>query len=68
MFKTTQKLKQWMKIKGWTQRRLAKEMGYHETDLSVVLNGHKPPSWAMLKKLCLLTGLDVGDIITYQRK
>lgn len=66
-FKTKNTLQEWLKIKGWTQRDLAAEIPCDETLISLILTGSRHPSWQMLRRLCFLTGLDVGDIIYFDR-
>ena len=66
-FKVTDKLKTWCDIKGWSQRRLAEELNCDESLISQWFSGKKHPSWQMLKKLCWLTGLDVSELVTFDR-
>jgi len=76
-FKVTDKLEQWMKLKGWNQRQLAKELDYDEAAIARWLPKKKEdeektkipehPSWQMLRKLCILTGLDIGDLLTFDK-
>jgi transcriptional regulator with XRE-family HTH domain len=64
-FRITEKLKDWLALKSWTSRQLAEELGCDESLISQWLNKEKPkhPSWQMLRKLCLLTGLDTELLI-----
>ena len=68
-FKITDKLKQWLELKEWDQRKLADELKFDESLISQWLSEDKPkkPSWQALRKLCLLTGLDVSELITFDR-
>lgn len=68
-FKFTEKLRQWLELKNWTQRQLAEEIRVDESLVSQWLDGTNPrhPSWQSLKKLCLLTGLDIADLMTFDR-
>jgi DNA-binding Xre family transcriptional regulator len=66
-FKLTDKIQQWLNIKGWTQREFSKELGVDESYISQIFSGEKHLSWQMLRKFCTLTGLDVGDIIYFDR-
>lgn len=64
-------LENWLDLKNpkWTQRRLAEEIGRDESTISKWFADKNPqhPSWNELILLCLLTGLDVGDLITFDR-
>lgn len=68
--KLTNKLDQWLELKGWTQRKLAEEIDCDDSLVSQWFNykNPKPISNHYLKKLCLLTGLDVGDLLTFDRE
>lgn len=68
-FRLTPKLKQWLDLKGWTQRELAKEIGCDESLISQWYQEKKPKKVSphYMRKLCLLTGLDVGDLETFDR-
>lgn len=68
-FKVTEKLLQWSELKGWTQRQLAEALNYDEAAVSRWFDKESPehPSWQMMKKLCLLTGLNIGDLLTFDR-
>lgn len=68
-FRITDKLEGWIRLKGWTQRQLAEELGCDESLISQWLDEKKPkhPSWQMFRKLCLLTGLDASELITLDR-
>ena len=67
-FRITGKLQDWLKLKDWTQRKLAEELGCDESLISQWLDEKKPkhPSWQMLRKLCLLTGLD-SELLIFDR-
>jgi transcriptional regulator with XRE-family HTH domain len=67
--KLTDKLRQWLEIKGWTQRQLSEELRIDETLISLWFDKTSPrrPTWQQLKKVCLLTGLDIGDLMTFDR-
>ena len=67
-FRITGKLQEWLKLKDWTQRKLVEELGCDESLISQWLDEKKPrhPSWMMLRKLCLLTGLDT-ELLTFDR-
>lgn len=68
-FRLTVKLDQWLKLKGWSQRELAVQINCDESLISQWNQGSNPKqiSWTFLKKLCLVTGLDVGDLIEFDR-
>jgi len=67
-FRITNKLKDWLVLKGWTQRQLAEELGCDDAVISRWLDEMKPqhPSWQMLRKLCHLTGLDT-ELLVFDR-
>lgn len=67
-FRITEKLKEWLSLKEWTQRKLAEELGCDESLVSQWMNKENPkhPSWQMLRKLCMLTGLD-SELLTFDR-
>ncbi|RJO64194.1 MAG: XRE family transcriptional regulator [Candidatus Omnitrophota bacterium] len=69
-FRITGKLNKWMELKGWNQRQLALELGCDDSLISQWLDEKKPkhPSWQMLRKLCLLTGLDASELLTLDRE
>ncbi|MCK4518527.1 MAG: helix-turn-helix transcriptional regulator [Candidatus Omnitrophica bacterium] len=67
MLKVTNKLKGWLELREWDNTRLAKELNYSDSLISLVLNGEQEPSKQMMKKLCFLTGLDVGDLFFCDR-
>jgi len=68
-FKITDKVKKWLDLKSWTQRRLAEELGCDESLISQWFDEKNPkkPSWQSLRKLCLLTGLDISELLTFDR-
>lgn len=63
------KILEWIKLKEWTQGQLAEALGCHESDIANWFSDKNPrhPSWQMLRKICLLTGFDVGDILIFDR-
>jgi len=67
-FRLTEKLNEWLRIKDWTQRQLAEALGCHETEISQWFTKKpKHPSWQILRKICLLTGLDISELLTFDR-
>lgn len=68
-FKVTEKLKKWLELKGWTQRQFADELGCDESVVSRFMDPNTPahPSWQMLRKLCIMTGLGIGEILAFDR-
>lgn len=68
-FRITAKLQQWLDLKGWDQQRLAREINCDPSLISQWKKENKPKfvTRPYLRKLCLLTGLDVGDLITFDR-
>lgn len=67
-FRVTDKLKDWLTLKGWTQKQLAEELGCDDAIISRWLDEKNPkhPSWQMLRKLCFLTGLDT-ELLVFDR-
>lgn len=65
----TEKLKMWLQVKGWTQRDLASALNCDESLVSQWLDrrSEKHPSWKKLKEICAMTGLDIGDLMTFDR-
>ncbi len=66
-FRVTSNLKQWCAIKNWSQEKLAKELQCDKSLISQWFSGKRHPSWQMLGKLCWMTGLDVSDLITFDK-
>lgn len=68
-FRITEKLTKWTELKGWTQRQLAEALGCDEATVSRWYDKKNPehPSWQMLRKICLLTGLDISELLTFDR-
>lgn len=68
-FRITEKLSGWLDLKNWTKTKLAEELGCDESLISQWMNKDKPkhPSWQMLRKLCELTGLDISELLTFDR-
>ena len=72
-FRVTEKLTKWQELKGWTNRELAEALGCDDSEISQWCVGKtdvknlKHPSWQMLRKICLLTGLDVSELLTFDR-
>lgn len=75
-FRITEKLNGWLELKGWTQRQLAEALGCDESEISQWrvgkteakdLKSLKHPSWQMLRKLCVLTGLNISELLTLDR-
>lgn len=67
MIKVTNKIDQWLTLKGWTRRELAKHLGMSEVMISVILSDKQKPTWRFIESVCELTGLDIGDIVRYER-
>ena len=66
-FKVSPQLKEWMKSKRCDQRRLAEALKLDETLICQWFTQKpcKHPSWQTLKKLCLMTGFEVGDLLIF---
>lgn len=65
--RATDKLKKWLDLKEMSQRDLANQMNVKESFLSQILSGTKHPSFQMLRKIYLITGLNIGDVIEFTR-
>lgn len=63
----TDKLRDWLELKEWTQKRLAAALKVDESTVSHWFDKENPrhPTWKQLIKLCVLTGLDIGDLMTF---
>ncbi len=59
----TKGFKQFMELKGWKLRDMAKKMGYAESQCSAIVNRQIEPSYRFLKKLAKLTYLKVEELI-----
>jgi len=63
-----EKLDEWLKMKNWTHRQLSRELNCDE---SLVSQWHaknpKEVSMRKIKAICRLTGLDVGEVVTFDR-
>ncbi len=68
-FRVGPKLKEWMQSKHLDQRRLAEELKLSDSLVSCWFTKKpcKHPSWQTLKKLCLMTGLEVGRLLIFDR-
>lgn len=68
-FRITDKLNSWLHLKGWGAKELADELNCSISLVCHWTNKEKPrhPSWQMLRRLCLLTGLDVSQLLTFDR-
>lgn len=74
-FRITEKLTQWLQLKSWDQKQLADALKCDESEISQWCVGKKKdeiknlkhPSWQLLRKLCELTGLDVSEVLTFDR-
>jgi len=66
-FRVSPQLKRWMKSKHLDQRRLAEELKLSDSLVSCWFTQKpcKHPSWQTLKKLCLMTGLKVGELLVF---
>jgi transcriptional regulator with XRE-family HTH domain len=75
-FRITDKLTKWIELKNWTQTQLAEALSCDNSEISQWCVGKtdpkdlknlKHPSWQLLRKLCLLTGLDISELLTFDR-
>jgi len=67
--KVKEKILEWMRLKDWTQKQLAEALECHESEIASWFSEKNPrhPSWQMLRKICLVTGFDVSEIVTFDR-
>jgi len=54
-----EKIEQWLKCREWTQTQLAEALNYDEGNLSRIIKGEIEPSKQLMKKLMVITGLDL---------
>jgi transcriptional regulator with XRE-family HTH domain len=54
------KIESWLRLRGWNQKELAAAVNYDEGNLSRIINGDLEPSKQFMKKIILLTGLDLS--------
>lgn len=67
-FKLKDNLRRWLDCHHppWTSKQLAERIGFHESYVSLVFRGLRPPSWAFLREIAELTGLyDGGELVYY---
>lgn len=59
----------WAQIKGLNQQGLAKVLGCDDSEVSAWFSKKNPrvPSRQMQRKICFLTGFDIGDFLTFDR-
>lgn len=72
-FEITEKLKEWLRLKEWTNKKFAEELRpflsyVDETLVSRWLSSERIPTQSQQAAICWVTGLDVGDYITFKRK
>jgi len=67
MIKVTNKLEAFLVLHNWDYKILAKECGCDESFISGILNGSREPSKQLMRKLCDVTRMDVGDLFCYDR-
>lgn len=63
-------IENWLKNKSTppnTQDEVAKVCNISGAHLSYMLSGKRQPTTAVLRKLCELTGYDIGDIAFFDR-
>jgi transcriptional regulator with XRE-family HTH domain len=57
----------WLTKKNWEQQDLAKALNCDESLISKWRSGEKHPSWQKLARLCDMTGLDIGDLLKFEK-
>lgn len=62
--KLTQKLKDWLKLYGWTQKQLADYLDVDESLVSRWFAGTRLIDMQSISKLCILTRLSVGELVS----
>jgi transcriptional regulator with XRE-family HTH domain len=63
-------LKKWLDSKTMPPRNgeeLAAALGISQSLFSMIVNGKRQPSTHLQRKLCEITGYDVGDLFTFER-
>lgn len=70
IFLNIQKIKSWLSLKGWSQRDFAGALKCDESMVSRWLTPGDPqcPSDIYKERICILTGLDISDILCIDRK
>lgn len=61
-----EKIEAWLKCREWNQKQLAESLNYDESILSKIINGEMEPSKQLMRKIMLLTGLDLA-VFTFDR-
>lgn len=67
MIKTGEKLKAWMTLHNMDYKALAKELNCDESFVSGILNGSREPSKQLIRKICDVTRMNIGDLFSYDR-
>jgi len=67
MIKVTNKLEAFLTLHNWDYKILAKECGCDESFISGILNGSREPSKQLIRKICDITRMDIGDLFSYNR-
>ena len=58
---TQERIKQIMKVRGWTEYRLAKESGVPQSPISNIFNRNYQPSIASLEIICKAFGITLAQ-------
>lgn len=58
---TQERIKQIMKVRGWTEYRLAKESGVPQSTISNIFNRNYQPSIASLEIICKAFGITLAQ-------
>jgi len=61
-----EKIEGWLRCREWNQKQLAEALNCDEGNLSKIINGEIEPSKQLMKKLMVLTGLDLV-LFTFDR-
>lgn len=67
MIKVTEKLQAWLTLHNWDYKVLAKECGCDDSFISGILSGSREPSKQLMRKLCDVTRLNIGELFNYDR-
>jgi len=67
MIKVGKKLEAWMTLHNMDYKALAKDLGCDESFVSGILNGSREPSKQLMRKICDVARMDIGDLFVYDR-
>lgn len=67
MIRATPKLQAWLTLQNWDYKILANECGCDDSFISGILSGSREASKQLMRKICDVTRLDIGELFTYDR-